>query len=221
MEERLNFFKMAKELNEQHKELFATEGEEAHLRGNIKSMSLISLSKDRPELGFSNLTTGRTIEDKLLRLKTKELGRSTPEKELQAWMIRTALKNENHFLPFENEIKFLTSEMALYENEKRVVNDILGFKDGKLYVIELKSDRNMQRLIEQVENFEKIIVNNKVFFKEFCELYDCLWNEESIIKVIVWPFKNNPKTSQNLKDKMIIEFGYEAIGDGSFSIIKI
>ncbi|MEA2050201.1 MAG: hypothetical protein U9O56_05680 [Campylobacterota bacterium] len=116
-------------------------------------MSLISISKNKPELGFSSIRTEKTILSKINDLKEKDKPkRATPEKVLQSWIIQNAIKN-NYILPCGDEIKFITSEMAVYdENKKRIVNDILGFKDGNLYVIELKSDRTMGRLIEQVEN---------------------------------------------------------------------
>lgn len=218
MDERLKYFKLAKEINDKNKELFMKN--EAHCRGSINSMSLISLSKDRPELGFSGLKTDRTIEDKLKKLKNKELGRETPEKVLQSWIIKNAIKND-YILPCGVDIKFITSEMAVYDdNKKRIVNDILGFKDGSLYVIELKSDRAMGRLVEQVENFKSIIEKEKSLFDDLCKLYNHNWDKKSIIKVIVWPFnKNGQKSSIELSNKNIIEYGYEEKND-SFEFIK-
>lgn len=208
----LKYFKLAKEINDKNKELFITN--EAHCRGSINSISLISLNKNRPELGFSGLKTDKTIDVKLKELKNKKLGRATPEKVLQSWIIKNAIKN-NYILPFGDKIKFITSEMAVYdENKKRIVNDILGFKDGSLYVIELKSDRAMSRLIEQVYSFKDIIKKNINLFDDLCKLYDHTWNRESIIKVIVWPFnKNGLKSSEELDKLNIIEYGYEKIDD--------
>lgn len=219
MDEKLKYFKLAKELNDKYKDVFTKPEDEAHLRGNIKSMSLISLSKDRPELGFSNLKTEKTITDKLKKLKEIELGRATPEKVLQSWIIKNSIQN-NHTLPFGNNIKFITSEMAIVNDNKRIVNDILGFCNGSLYVIELKSDRAMNRLIEQVNNFEKVITSDINLFDDLCKIHGCKWDKKTIIKVIVWPYsKNGKKSSKILLDKEIIEYGYEEVND-SFRFIK-
>jgi len=215
MDERLKYFKLAKEYNEKYKDIF----KEAHIRGNQKSLSLISLKKGWAELGYSGLKTDKTILSKLQKITEKPKNINKPEKELQAWIIKNAIKN-NHTLPCGDNIQFITSEMAVTKNKKRVVNDILGFKDGSLYVIELKSDRAMGRLIEQVENFKKIIEEEKKLFDDLCKLYNHNWDKESIIKVVVWPYnKNGKKSSIELLNEKIIEYGYKEKNDG-FEFIK-
>jgi len=209
MHEDLKYFKLAKELNEKWKNKFLIKKNEVHVRGNIKSLSLISLSSEKPEIGFSGLRTDITFDDKLKKLKNREVGRSTPEKKLQSFIIRNAIINKYQLI-FDNNIKFITSEIAVYnENNKRIVNDILGFSDGCIYVIELKSDRAMGRLIEQVNNFENIINEKKDFFYELMELYDYIWDRKSIKKIIIWPeIENSRKSSKELSDKNIIEYLY-------------
>lgn len=70
--------------------------------------------------------------------KKEELskGRDTPEKELQAWIIKDALTNENKFR-FDERIEFLTSELALevelydkHDSRKRYVVDLLGVDEN-------------------------------------------------------------------------------------------
>ena len=209
MHEDLKYFKLAKELNEKWKNKFLIKKNEVHVRGNIKSLSLISLSSEKPEIGFSGLRTDITFDDKLKKLKNREVGRSTPEKKLQSFIIRNAIINKYQLI-FDNNIKFITSEIAVYnENNKRIVNDILGFSDGCIYVIELKSDRAMGRLIEQVNNFENIINEKKDFFYELMELYDYIWDRKSIKKIIIWPeIENSRKSSKELSNKNIIEYLY-------------
>lgn len=221
-QDELKFFKMAKDLNEKHAKLFSKEKEEVHVRGNLKSMSLISLSEDTPELGFSSIKTEKTILNKLKNeFKNLELGKLTPEKELQAWIIKKAISNK-HILPFGGNIKFITSEMAIKNNDgKRIVNDILGFhEEHGIFVIELKSDRAMTRLIEQVNSFEKIIENNTELFNDLLKIHDCsTWDKKSITKVIVWPHsENGQKSSKYLssKDVGIIEYGYKKTLNDTF-----
>jgi len=218
MDSKLKFFKIAKELNKKYKQLL--EDNEAHIRGNLNSMSLISLNKETPELGFSGIKTEQTIIKKIEQLKNKKLGRPTPEKSLQAWIIKKSLEN-NYILPFGNNLKFITSEMALFRqsDNKRIVNDILAFDDGVLYIIELKSDRNMKRLKEQVDNFEQIIKENISLFSELCLLNNLQWDEKSIKKVIVWPFSKNARYTFKEVDDKVVEYGYIK-NDNLYEFIK-
>lgn len=196
----LEYIKIARSLNNKlHNELLE---HEFHFRGNIKSFSLISLSKEFPEVGFSGLKKEHiglkrfyeVIQKEGYKARFLENGRDTREKELQAWIVLNAIKN-NMQLTFDEEITFLTSELALtLKNDKtnkgrRVVNDLLGLdSDGTLVVIELKSDRAKKRLIEQITNFTSVIKQNSKFFKELVMLLteEREWNGK-IRGVVVWP----------------------------------
>lgn len=211
--DRLYYFKMAKRINDENHDLFLKKNEEVHLRGNLKSMSLISINRDKPELGFSAITKEETVFQKLEKLKLKDIPqRSTPEKSLQSYIIKHALLS-NYVLPFGKNIKFVTSEIAINKDNKRIVNDILGFdQDNQLCIIELKSDRHMTRLKEQVDSFE-CIVNDKEhidFFYNLLGLYGHEWDKKSIQKIIVWPSaKGNGKKFKDSQNNTIIEFEYD------------
>ncbi len=210
----LQFFKIAKELNEDkelHNELVKNE---FHFRGSINSFSLVSVSSQKPELGISNLKNKDEGEKALDKLLLKEPPkRPTPEKSLQAWIINKAINNEDR-LPFDQNIRFITSELAL-KNDKdvRVVNDILGYceKDKQICVIELKSKRLMQELINQVKDFEDIILKNQTFFTELLSLYDIKnYNGfQKVKKIIIWPHaETSPKEEFKKEDVDILEITY-------------
>lgn len=211
------YFKLVSTLNKDFEEILIEN--EVHFRASLNSFSLISLSKKRPELGIKcnyksyNLTNDlkSLILADIKKINDKKNGRLTPEKELQSWIIKYALNNKGR-LPFNEEIHFITSELAIMNKEgKKIVNDILGYnkKTNQLCIIELKSDRLLTRLIEQVDNFEQIILENTTFFNELLFLNDIKFsNSFSIIKIVVWPY-NNTSPKKELKKVGIVEYTYE------------
>ena len=215
MKDKLQFFRIAKRLNEEFKSELLEIG--AHFRANENSFSLVSLNPLTPELGISNLKTtdGGTKalhSDEFANLKSPE--RDTPEKSLQAWIINYALNNK-HKLPFDENIKFITSELAIsIGDRRRVVTDILGYceKEKQICVIELKSERALKELKKQVNDFEEIILKNQSFFSELLSLYD-IENPNGfhkIKKIIVWPHaKTSPLEEFKKADVDILEVTYK------------
>ena len=187
MTDKLYYIKLAHRLNHEHHDRLMKV--KAHFRGNMNSMSLVSLAKETPELGFSGIRTEKTALSKLGELERRGVrlsGRITPEKELQAWIICKAL-NSGGRLPFGQDLLFITSELALYEDGKKWVNDLLALdKDGGLVVIELKTSRDKTRLEAQVAGFIGIIQGNKPFFQELVKLKTGReWNG-SISGMVIW-----------------------------------
>lgn len=205
MDNGLKYFQLAKELNDKYSKMLNTM--QLHLRGNEKAMSLVSLRNDTPEKGFSGITSE---EDFLERIKVAEKiekpQRNTPEKLLQATIIKEALLDDNHHLPFGEDIKFITSEMVRFINNKKVVNDILGFsKNGELCIIELKSSRLQKELQYQVDIFEEIICNKKNFFAELLKIYGIDWDKQAIKKIVVWPKGNSGKKFPHYVDEYVYD----------------
>jgi len=212
MNNRLKYFKIAKEINDANREVFIKK--QAHCRGNLNSMSVISLHKDTPEMAFeTGLKKSIDNIDSILNKIPREPERPTPEKLLQAKIIQEAIKHEKHYLPFGEKIKFITSEMAIEDNGSKIVNDILGYSetDG-LFIIELKSERLQTELIKQVENFEKIVLKNIPLFEELLNnIYGHNWDKTAIKKAIVWPLNTNAKSTTSAKFINIEEFSYDKI----------
>jgi hypothetical protein len=216
------FFQLALELEKQfHEELIKNE---VHFRASLNSLSLISVSADKPELGVSCKNhkhwTTEVLHIYIEKIKKKPMPkRPTPEKSLQAWIIKYSQVNDRK-LPFNNSIKFLTSELAIHNNNgTKIVSDIIGYdtNTNQLIIIELKSNRLLKKLIEQVDNFEKIFHNNYWFFRELIILHDFNILEDISRKVIVWP---HAKTSplKRLKDIDITEYTYWS-NDNSYHFI--
>ena len=216
----LDYFKLAHKLNEENSALLLEE--KVHFRASLNSISLISISEDKPELGVKCNAKNYLLNNSNKELLSKDLDkirskstpqRPTPEKDLQSWIISYALSN-NYSLPFDKSIKFITSELTIQNRQgKKIVTDILGFNPtlNQIYVIELKSERLRKRLIEQVDNFSNVIIENPEFFNNLLNIHNFdspIDISNKIIKVVVWPHK---KTSPDkiLKDLSITEFTYE------------
>ena len=82
----LKYFLLAKELNTEHHQKLISK--KLHFRGNLNSLSLISVDKNTAEKGIPNIKSKEEAEKCLKSsLNLKPPGRRTPEKELQAWII--------------------------------------------------------------------------------------------------------------------------------------
>lgn len=219
MTEELKYFSLAHELNEKYKMLLVKN--KVHFRPSLNSLSLISLSKEKPELGakcsFKKYNSANNIQALIAadieKINIKAIPqRSTPEKYLQALIISYALKN-NYELPFDKNIKFISSEIAVKNNAgKKIVTDILGYNEtnNQLCIIELKYDRQEKRLIEQVNNFENVINEKPEFFSQLLSIHGFKNTSripQTTAKLVVWPHeKTSPKIK--LKAENIVEIAF-------------
>ena len=217
------YFKLSIELESQFSNILRDN--HVHFRGNLNSLSLISVSDKKPELGVACTEhlewTEEIIWIYINKIKAKSIPqRPTPEKSLQAWIIRKSLEN-NHLLPFDESIRFITSELAITDETRgKVVSDIIGFdlKANRIVILELKSKRQLSRLIQQVENFESIINKNKSFFDELLCLHG-LQVKEGPLKAVIWPRPIKFSLS-NLTERNITEYCYLE-GNDDFKITKV
>lgn len=209
VEDGMKYFKIAKELNEECEKDLKTK--KLHFRGSIGSFSLISLDRATPEQGkgdFTNKDQGRSfLKNGIVSLLESKKATIKPgrEKELQAWIINYAINN-NHQLPFSQNLTFLTSELAFQKCGKKVVNDILAIDaDGSLVVIELKDKRLQTKLKKQVNEFKQVIFENQQFFQELTVLLDKgAWNG-NVRKMVVWPDANGRSRNDWKYDDDVIE----------------
>lgn len=206
------FFKLAVELNDKHHDKLKKA--QCHFRGGFGGVSLISLSDKKPELGMSGIDAVNA-EGKIREIgELKTPKRATPEKELQAWLINQALFGVPPDFWTERKLQFLTSEVRIEHHPKNVVNDILAIDDaGTLWVIELKSSRDLKRLIEQVHSFAGVIEGRKDYFKEFIGVLNpdgTQWDGSTIKKMIVWPEVKDQ--SQARTKNLLEEHGIHAVG---------
>lgn len=211
------YFRLAHELeNKFHAKLSKNE---VHFRPSMNSLSMISVSSLKPEIGCScknhDEWSDEIIESYIQIIDTKEPPkRPTPEKSLQAWMIKYS-QNHDFYLPFERKTKFITSELAITNSRgEKIVSDIIGYdmSSQAIVVIELKSERLLTRLVEQVDNFEKIIQENENLFKEILNIHGIDNLNQSISKAIVWPYAETSPLKK-LEELGIQEYTYTNIDD--------
>ena len=215
----IEYFKLAHSLNEGYKHILLKD--KVHFRASLNSISLISISDEKPELGVKCNANNYKSTDNIdiilqdinkIKIKSNPK-RVTSEKKLQSWIINYALNN-NYQLPFGTNIKFITSELAIRNKSgKKIVTDILGYcvRENKLCVIELKSVRLLKLLIQQVSNFEEIILKNFDFFSKLLSVNDFSNNKplsKEVKKIIVWPYKPT-SAKKELKEADILEFTYQ------------
>ncbi|MDH6305939.1 hypothetical protein M2459_002950 [Parabacteroides sp. PF5-5] len=198
------YFQLAKKYNNLYKDVLLEK--QAHFRGNKNSYSLISLNPETPELGTSDLGE-ECSENDILNFSPKGLGRTTPEKSLQAWIISYAINN-NHLLPFGDNLTFITSELVMIKAGRKIVNDILAIdKEDNLVIIELKSSR-VNKVKDQAIDFKEVIESDKDFFMELAKLMtDRTWNG-NVTCAIVWPKENKRTRKSTDKYKDITEYQY-------------
>ena len=220
LDEELKYFKLAKELNDEHHDLLVEK--KLHFRGNKNSVSLISLAKETAEKGVPNIKEKEKAKSILHnQIILEEPKRDTPEKVLQAWIILDAMRNKGK-LPFKENLTFITSELVFRNKEeyqlskpnRDIRNDILAIdNDNNLCIIELKYSR-VNEVKKQTIEFEKVVRNETEFFHQLVLLYtNQKWNG-SIRKIAVWPNTTGKARLQEYSD--VEEVNYSQ-NDSNFS----
>jgi hypothetical protein len=220
LDEELKYFKLAKELNDEHHDLLVEK--KLHFRGNKNSVSLISLAKETAEKGVPNIKEKEKAKSILHnQIILEEPKRDTPEKVLQAWIILDAMRNKGK-LPFKENLTFITSELVFANKEeyqlskpnRDIRNDILAIdNDNNLCIIELKYSR-VNEVKKQTIEFEKVVKNETQFFHQLVLLYtNQKWNG-SIRKIAVWPNTTGKARLQEYSD--VEEVNYSQ-NDSNFS----
>lgn len=95
--------------------------------------------------------------------------------------------------PERPRLRFLTDELAIVTDDGKTVLDLMAVRqDGNIgvpVVIELKSDRRLKRLTEQVSRAATLIDGNRSAFEQMIEAY---WGEPTRLAAaaerwIIWP----------------------------------
>jgi hypothetical protein len=149
-------------------------------------------------------------------------GRPTPEKRLQSFLIRQAQTHQGRLpLSSSSDLRFVTDELAIVTATGRVVCDLLALRiDGDVVVpvvIELKSARQLTRLVEQVEAYAAVV---DTWPTHFATLFGVLLEQTVSFtgpceKWIVWPqagVHHDPRAGV-LSGAGIVVVGYEHEGD--------
>lgn len=187
--------------------LLDLQSEPVHFRPGSSGVAMIGLRPDRPQRGKSGLRNLDAVVagfDALYATHCRDIeqGRVTGEKALQSFLIRESYTNGRRLHPLNEaskrsdapvDLTFVTDEIPLPRADGKIVCDILALRRGGSRmvpaVVELKDDRQLSRLIEQVEGYSLLVDEHADLF---ARLFAALLGEEVRFdgpaeKWIVWP----------------------------------
>lgn len=168
---------------------------------------MVGLLHDRPQRGKSGITNLDRLVSEFEPMfaafcKDVEQGRPTGEKALQSFLIRDshahgrrmeAINVASRQTTEPVELIFVTDEIPLPLADGKIVCDILALRrdEGRStpVLLELKDDRMLTRLVEQVEGYSVLVDEHRGLF---AELFGALLGEPVTFdrpteKWIVWP----------------------------------
>jgi hypothetical protein len=187
--------------------LLDAHGDRVHFRPSSTGIAMVGLLHDRPQRGKSGITNvdrlARDFEATFgVHCRDIDQGRPTGEKALQSFLIRESYKNGRRIEPINVasretnapvDLVFVTDEIPLPLAGGKIVCDVLALRrdSGRStpVLLELKDDRILTRLVEQVEGYSALVDEHADLFAEF---YGALLGEEIRFdgpteKWIVWP----------------------------------
>ncbi len=216
----------------------AAHGDRVHFRPSSRGVAMVGLLPKRPQRGKSKYTNlahlAANFEAEFQRHCVDiEQGRPTPEKRLQSFLLRDAYTHGRHMAALNDasartrepvDLRFVLDELVLPTGPRtRVVCDLLLLRrtpEGVCVPVamELKSSRDMVRLVEQVSGYAARV---DAHGPEFERLYAAVLDETVTFtgpceKWIVWPGLGKAGGSagdvvDNGPDKREAELGAESI----------
>lgn len=163
-------------------------GHHVHLRPTTSGLTLVGLTPERPQRGKGGFHDVRLLVDQFEELFDEHCvssghGRATPEKVVQSALLRDAYEHGrsmrllNVATATTNDpvdVVFLTDELSLPDRGSEICCDILALRplSADLYrpvVLELKSARDMRRLVEQVTRYAELVVGHREAFSRLAE----------------------------------------------------
>ena len=212
-------------------------GGKAVFRPSSTGVAMIGLTSGNPQRGpripVRELSDSEADpEDLFRRYCTGVPGRPTPEKRLQSFLISRSLRADRNLEPLNAaslrtsapvDLTFMIDEIPVFPvRGKKTLCDLLAIRKAGTgfvpVVIELKSSRQMTRLIEQVTTFAALVDTHRDLyerlFSAFCPSPIAFIGPCE--KWIVWPaLKRRPDPrEEEFAAAGIRVVGYETAGDG-------
>jgi len=214
-------------------------GSRVHFRPSSKGIAMVSLLAERPQRGcrLETLVEFAANFEDLFAKHCRDVahGRVTGEKALQSFLIREAYKHARHLEPINVasritdepvDLVFVTDEIALPITDGKTVCDVLALRrDGGRstpVLLELKDQRQLTRLVEQVEGYAALV---DLHANLFAELFAALLGEPVRFdapaeKWIVWPAP--PRPGADPQEDWLAARGVRVVGytetDGAFAL---
>jgi hypothetical protein len=217
--------------------LLDAHGERVHFRPTSNGVTMVGLLHDRPQRGLGGIKDlDRLVTDfeALFHEHCEAIpqGRGTDEKQLQSFLIRQAYRHARHLEPIETaacaagqplDLVFITDEIPLPGDDGKIVCDLLALRRDEAgrqipVVVELKSERALTRLLEQVEGYARLV---DLHADLFARLFAALLGEPVTFdgpceKMIVWPSlpgaAPEPRSAE-LAARGVVAVGYEQDGE--------
>ena len=186
--------------------LAASQEGRVHFRPTGNGITMIGLLPRRPQRGRGGYSADRLLRDfdAEFHKHCEDIaqGRPTPEKEVQSFLIRDAYRHRHTFTVLrcpEGEpesgpsLHLITDELAMHAESGRVVCDLLALyrtgDEARPVVIELKSARQMRRLVEQLTAYAAIM---QQYYGQFERLFSAVLGERVQFsgppeKWLMWP----------------------------------
>lgn len=197
----------ARKVRESLGQLQRVHGDRVHFRPASTGISMVGLLHDRPQRGKSGLTNLENLAANFEKLFEEhclnvDQGRVTGEKALQSFLIREAYMNGRRMASLNAasvatdapvDLWFITDELALPVDDGKIVCDLLALRrdGGRLtpVILELKDDRQLTRLVQQVDSYSRLMDEHAELF---AELYGTILDEPVAFdgpseKWIMWP----------------------------------
>jgi hypothetical protein len=165
-----------------------------HLRPSGRGIRLVDLHPDRPQLDRGLIARHDGAAEKLHELlavtQVGSPGRATPEKRLQSWLLTEAYRANGTVASLAPDLLLVTDEQRLpVADEGDCVCDLLGVRGTAPVVIELKSARQMTRLIEQLRVVASVVDAHR---PRFADLFGAVLGRAVTLdrpceRWLVWP----------------------------------
>lgn len=193
---------------------------EVHFRPGSTGVSMVGLRPERPQRGRSGITNLERLAQDFERQFHEacvecEQGRATPEKLLQSDLVAQAYRDERRLSMLaggQDAPVFVADELSLPTSGGRIVCDLLALHAGSPVVIELKSAREMKRLIEQVTTYAALVEEHIDLFEE---LYATILGRSISLRGpcqrwIVWPAAKGH--DRDPREDQLAELGIRVVG---------
>lgn len=197
----------ARKIREKLSGLLTEHSGKVHFRPTCSGITMIGLLPDRPQRGKGGYSADKLLRDFDVEFRENcvetSQGRPTPEKRLQSFLVADAYRHSRALAALARpdgaddcDLVFVTDEIAVIADSGKLVCDLLALRRGKdgdvPVLLELKSTREMTRLVHQLKSYAACMETNALLFEL---LFTELLGEDVCFsgppeKWLVWPGMN-------------------------------
>lgn len=219
----------ARKIEQSLAEVRATRLGEVHFRPSSTGIAMVGLRPDRPQRGRSGITSVERLAANFEREYEAHCvscphKRPTPEKRLQSHLLAQAYRGRRFISDLQpndegRALEFVTDELSLPVEGGEIVCDLLALRGDRAAAIELKTARQMKRLVEQVTGYAALMDEHADLFGE---LFSVILGRRVELsgrceRWIVWPHpqghERDPRETE-LAALGIRVVGYTEVGGG-------